>query len=104
MATAIRQHDTFLEQAIENLGNIPPDLIRYLSTIKVLDEKCVVLSERIQESVDALLAMPPVHSNPSAAFQRLQSKMEDDRKLLMQFSLEKVNVSLPLGGDHGDDC
>lgn len=93
MATAIRQHDTFLEQAIENLGDIPPDLMRYLSLIKALDSKCETLSDRIQESVDALLAMPPVQSNPSAAFQRLQAKIEEDRKMLMQFSSEKVHVS-----------
>lgn len=91
--TTIRQHDTYLEQVIENLGNIPPDLTRYLSMIKTLDHKCELLSREVQQSTESLLAMPPVSANPSAAFQQLQAKLDFDRKMLMQFAEEKIHVS-----------
>ena len=78
---------------IENLVNVPPDLTRYLSMIKALDEKILSLQRSIHQSTNSLLAMPPVSANPSAAFQQLQAKLEDDKKMLMQFAVEKVLVA-----------
>lgn len=84
----------YLENFVEGTTYFPPELQRHLNTIKSLDDKCLELSDIVQQNVAQLMAMPPQHQHGATdEYMQLSQKVETDQRLLLQFAEEKVQVA-----------
>eukprot|EP00798_Chlamydomonas_sp_ICE-L_P014781 gene14781-20831_t len=85
-----------LENFIDSTALMPPELQRIMQTIKALDEKCIEITDAIQQGVTQLLGMPPKHlqtEGPSEEYLVLSKRVESGQKMLQQFALEKVQLA-----------
>lgn len=88
----------FLESFVESTFSVAPEMQRILTTVKVLDERSVELSESLQHDIDALVALPPHHTNAHdparvAEYNDLAARVQQQQAMLLQFASEKVNLA-----------
>ena len=83
----------YLENFIESTNLLPPELQRVLNLMKALDERCIYLSDALQQGTAQLLSLPPAHLQPESsliAYKELSKRVEAEHKMLLQFAEEKV--------------
>lgn len=86
----------YLESFVENVGFLPPELIRIFNLIKSLDDKCEELLEEIRKEPELILEQSQNSSSRSSLKQDViaaQLQLKRNHKLLMQFSDEKYRLS-----------
>ncbi|KAL3143025.1 hypothetical protein ABBQ38_003304 [Trebouxia sp. C0009 RCD-2024] len=93
----------YLENYVESTVGLPPELQRLLKTIQDLDERAQVLTVQIQDNVDECLNMPcqaarkPVSGTQNEVAD-LRKKIEDEQRMLMQWSEERLALAQSLLG------
>ncbi|DBA99964.1 TPA: hypothetical protein ACH3X1_013838 [Trebouxia sp. C0004] len=93
----------YLENYVESTVGLPSELQRLLKTIQDLDERSQVLTLQIQDNVDECLNMPSqIARKPGLDSQNevadLRKKIEDEQRMLMQWSEERLALAQSLLG------